>query len=212
MPAEVEHFEGSSADRDVELAFVEQVGEVGEFLVAGPSARVEDAVRDGAIGEAGLDYHYDKSPRPMQSAGFRTHIEAARQTGLPLVIHARAAEARKRDDMPWFSQVGPALARVPRVIAATVDAFREEGPATRLPILVAAGVVLAVATLGLAMAANTVWRVVKMPATIRSRKASGTGVAVSASVFEIVMGVVGVLICLSLVMLVLLGQLAKVAL
>jgi TatD DNase family protein len=46
-----------------------------------------------AIGEAGLDYHYDKSPRDAQMKGFRTHIEAARRTGLPLVIHARNADA-----------------------------------------------------------------------------------------------------------------------
>ena len=48
-----------------------------------------------AIGEAGLDYHYDKSPRDAQAQGFRTHIAAARETGLPLVIHARDAD----DDM-----------------------------------------------------------------------------------------------------------------
>lgn len=48
-----------------------------------------------AIGEAGLDYHYDKSPRDQQAASFRLQIAAARQTGLPLVIHARAAD----DDM-----------------------------------------------------------------------------------------------------------------
>ena len=46
-----------------------------------------------AIGEAGLDYHYDKSPRDAQAQGFRQHIAAARQTGLPLVIHAREADA-----------------------------------------------------------------------------------------------------------------------
>lgn len=45
-----------------------------------------------AIGEVGLDYHYDNSPREAQAAGFRVHIEAARQTGLPLVIHSRDAE------------------------------------------------------------------------------------------------------------------------
>ncbi len=48
-----------------------------------------------AIGEAGLDYHYDNSPRDAQEQGFRTHIVAARQTGLPLVIHSREAD----DDM-----------------------------------------------------------------------------------------------------------------
>jgi TatD DNase family protein len=46
-----------------------------------------------AIGEAGLDYFYDNSPREAQAAGFRTHIAAARATGLPLVIHARDADA-----------------------------------------------------------------------------------------------------------------------
>ena len=45
-----------------------------------------------AIGEAGLDYHYDKSPHDVQQRVFRTHIEASRQTGLPLVIHARNAD------------------------------------------------------------------------------------------------------------------------
>jgi len=46
-----------------------------------------------AIGEAGLDYFYDKSPRDAQAQGFRTHIAAARETQLPLVIHARDADA-----------------------------------------------------------------------------------------------------------------------
>jgi TatD DNase family protein len=46
-----------------------------------------------AIGEAGLDYHYDFSPRDAQERGFRRHIAAARETGLPLVIHARDADA-----------------------------------------------------------------------------------------------------------------------
>jgi TatD DNase family protein len=45
-----------------------------------------------AIGEAGLDYHYDYSPRDAQEKSFRAHIAAARETGLPLVIHAREAD------------------------------------------------------------------------------------------------------------------------
>jgi TatD DNase family protein len=48
-----------------------------------------------AIGEAGLDYHYDNSPRDAQAQGLRQHIAAARETGLPLVIHSRDAD----DDM-----------------------------------------------------------------------------------------------------------------
>ncbi len=46
-----------------------------------------------AIGEAGLDYHYDEVPRPLAAHVFRTHIAAARASGLPLVIHARDADA-----------------------------------------------------------------------------------------------------------------------
>ncbi len=46
-----------------------------------------------AIGEAGLDYYYDNAPREAQACGLRTHIAAARMTGLPLVIHARDADA-----------------------------------------------------------------------------------------------------------------------
>ena len=45
-----------------------------------------------AIGEAGLDYFYDKSPREAQAQGFRNQIAAAQATGLPLVIHARDAD------------------------------------------------------------------------------------------------------------------------
>jgi TatD DNase family protein len=45
-----------------------------------------------ALGEAGLDYHYDTSPREAQARGFRTHIAAARETGLPLIIHSRDAD------------------------------------------------------------------------------------------------------------------------
>ena len=47
------------------------------------------------IGETGLDYHYDLSPRDIQRKVFGVHIEAARQTGLPLVVHTREAD----DDM-----------------------------------------------------------------------------------------------------------------
>lgn len=45
------------------------------------------------IGETGLDYYYDKSDRETQKALFRVHIGVARETGLPLIIHTRDAEA-----------------------------------------------------------------------------------------------------------------------
>lgn len=45
-----------------------------------------------ALGESGLDYYYDHSDRDQQKRGFRAHIAAARDTGLPLIIHTREAE------------------------------------------------------------------------------------------------------------------------
>jgi len=44
------------------------------------------------IGETGLDFHYDLSPRDVQAQVFRVHIEAARRSGLPLIVHTREAD------------------------------------------------------------------------------------------------------------------------
>ncbi|MDE2112338.1 MAG: TatD family hydrolase [Alphaproteobacteria bacterium] len=44
------------------------------------------------IGETGLDYFYDHAPRARQAANFRAHIDAARRTGLPLIVHTRDAD------------------------------------------------------------------------------------------------------------------------
>ncbi|MFI4964807.1 MAG: TatD family hydrolase [Caulobacterales bacterium] len=44
------------------------------------------------IGETGLDFHYDLSPRDIQATVFRAHVAAARETGLPLVVHTREAD------------------------------------------------------------------------------------------------------------------------
>ncbi len=44
------------------------------------------------IGETGLDYYYDKSDRDQQRASFRAHIVAARESGLPIIVHTRDAE------------------------------------------------------------------------------------------------------------------------
>ncbi len=66
-----------------------------------PLVSVDDLVRLAehpkfvAIGETGLDYHYTADSMDIQQESLRVHIEAARQTGLPLIIHARAAD----DDM-----------------------------------------------------------------------------------------------------------------
>jgi TatD DNase family protein len=53
--------------------------------------RLSDHPRCIAIGEVGLDYHYEGDPK-AQATGFRRHIAASRATGLPLVIHARDAD------------------------------------------------------------------------------------------------------------------------
>jgi TatD DNase family protein len=55
------------------------------------AAKTEPAKVIG-IGESGLDYFYDKSPRDAQAASFRAHVRAAQLTGLPLAIHARQAD------------------------------------------------------------------------------------------------------------------------
>jgi TatD DNase family protein len=55
--------------------------------------RAESDPRVIGIGETGLDYYYDKSDRDEQRRCFRAHIAAARQTGLPLIIHTRDAES-----------------------------------------------------------------------------------------------------------------------
>jgi len=60
----------------------------------GASALVDAASHQRVIGigECGLDYHYDKSDRAAQRDRFQAHIDAARETGLPLVVHTRDAE------------------------------------------------------------------------------------------------------------------------
>ncbi len=50
-----------------------------------------------AIGETGLDYYYDHSDRGEQQRSFRAHIAASRETGLPLIVHTRDAEADTLD-------------------------------------------------------------------------------------------------------------------
>lgn len=63
-----------------------------------PDVSVEDLLERAkhpkvvAIGETGLDYYYDTAPRDLQKSNFRTHIKAARETGLPLIVHSRDAE------------------------------------------------------------------------------------------------------------------------
>ena len=54
--------------------------------------RLADHPKVVGIGETGLDYFYEHSPRGAQEKSFRAHIKAARETGLPLVVHTREAD------------------------------------------------------------------------------------------------------------------------
>ncbi len=64
----------------------EPLASVGELVT------LADHPKFVGIGETGLDYHYTADSKDIQQTSLRIHIEAARQTGLPLIIHARAAD------------------------------------------------------------------------------------------------------------------------
>jgi uncharacterized membrane protein YgcG len=118
-------------------------------------------------------------------------------------IHARAAEARRRADVPWLTQMATALTRVPRVSLAVGRAFLEGHPVERFAIIVAGSVVLGVAAVGVAMAVATLSILVTFAARVRAR--GGGGVAIAAGAFQVAMGVVVVFLCLSLLALVMLA-------
>jgi TatD DNase family protein len=59
------------------------------------------------IGESGLDYYYDHSPRDVQAEVFRTHIRAARESGLPLIVHTRDADRDTADLLREAMAEGP---------------------------------------------------------------------------------------------------------
>ncbi|MBF0136309.1 MAG: YchF/TatD family DNA exonuclease [Magnetococcales bacterium] len=67
-----------------------------ETVVAQTILEHSDHPKVVAIGETGLDYHYDHSPRSLQEANFREHIRAAHIAALPLIVHTREAEAATR--------------------------------------------------------------------------------------------------------------------
>lgn len=69
--------------------------DTGKQDIPAASELIERAARDKVIGigETGLDYHYETSPRLGQQESFINHIDAARTTGLPLIVHSRDADA-----------------------------------------------------------------------------------------------------------------------
>ena len=68
--------------------------EAAEEPLSGPEVLLQEAQHEKVVGfgETGLDYYYNNSPREAQIANFRAHIAAAREAGLPLIVHTRDAE------------------------------------------------------------------------------------------------------------------------
>jgi TatD DNase family protein len=69
--------------------------------------KLADHRRCVGIGEAGLDFHYDLSPRDIQQQVLRAHVAAARETGLPLVLHTREADQVMADILEQEHARGP---------------------------------------------------------------------------------------------------------
>ena len=98
------------AEQHEEVFFT--VGTHPHNAAAEPDVAVEELVRLAqhprcvAIGESGLDYHYDHAPRAVQRRVFLAHIAAARETGLPLVIHARDADEDMIDILTAEARAG----------------------------------------------------------------------------------------------------------
>ncbi|HEY2357272.1 MAG TPA: TatD family hydrolase [Phenylobacterium sp.] len=76
-------------------------------LAAGTLIALAADPRVVGIGETGLDFHYDLSPRHIQAKVFRAHAAAARETGLPLVVHTREADAEMGDILEEEFAKGP---------------------------------------------------------------------------------------------------------
>jgi len=76
-----------------------------DYDPASDPVRLRSALAAGAVavGECGLDYHYDHSPRPQQRRAFADQLAIARETGRPVVVHTREAEA---DTMAMVTEAG----------------------------------------------------------------------------------------------------------
>ena len=83
--------------------------EAGRDKLRDPAPLVEAAAHPNVvgIGETGLDYFYDHAPRDLQAASFRVHIRAARESGLPLIVHTREADADTMAILEEEMEAGP---------------------------------------------------------------------------------------------------------
>jgi TatD DNase family protein len=82
--------------------------EAAEEGIDAPAALIERARHPKVvgIGETGLDFYYDHSPREAQRVNFQAHIEAARETGLPLIVHARDADEETAEMLRAAARAG----------------------------------------------------------------------------------------------------------
>ncbi len=76
-----------------------------DALAAALEADAAGARRIVAVGETGLDYHYDFAPRPRQEEVFRAQLRLASERGLPVVIHARESEDRVCEILAEYPQL-----------------------------------------------------------------------------------------------------------
>jgi TatD DNase family protein len=99
----------AEANADVYCSVGVHPHDCGETEPVAPAALVEAARHPKVIGigETGLDFYYDNSPRDAQEASFRSHIAAARDTGLPLIVHSRDADARTAEILTEEYARGP---------------------------------------------------------------------------------------------------------
>jgi uncharacterized membrane protein YgcG len=136
--------------------------------------------------------------------GFDAYLNALRDELGGNAALARAAEdAVKAPRESWAAQASSAFRRVPRLVTATSANYLEGGPGTRIGILIFVAVGLGIAAIGLALAANTIWRVATVPGKLRARKA-GTAAA-DLKLVEIIVGIGGFGICLAMIVFVLLA-------
>ena len=86
------------------------------------AAWVKEEPKVLAIGEIGLDYYYDWSPRPVQQEVFRRHIQLAREVGKPIIIHDRDAHG---DILAMVKQEAAGLTGVFHCLSGRLDMARE---------------------------------------------------------------------------------------
>ncbi|MFA5040331.1 MAG: TatD family hydrolase [Bdellovibrionales bacterium] len=87
----------ATAEQNVDVFFSlgvhpHHVSEPGEEITVEELVEAAQHPKAIAIGETGLDYFYDRSPRDAQERSFRNHIRAAKEADLPVIIHSRDAE------------------------------------------------------------------------------------------------------------------------